>query len=492
MEFRIDASGDVFEAVEAGQSVPFDPDRFGWVQPSHRRPADMRRSLDQIASLPGFTVTQRAGPSFIPGLRPARSVRWGAWIDGAAPPAAARPHGGEGGTVSYTNRLSDAFGLVAERLPLMPERSPFIVNDFVNGREYEISFVAPALSPSGDGIVYVLDDGEAFKIGHTRSHVAAIVNGLQTGNPRVICAVGTIGPANESVESQLHSRLGNWRLRGEWFNRSEILIAIDQAGGWENFLREVLGGEGWTIHIYPPYSNDHLPQGRTVGADDQDGELSTTSQHSDTASGGYLVVTFRKPVTATDPDTGAESQDVRHRVAASSVRHNAISAEFVDGETVVASWPTDLIASIQWPEDLLDIGAHVGLEVDPLRQRPKLRNVNKSPVSKVGTPWSEADEEELRIGYLQGLTLTQLANRLGRNVKGIERRLVHLARIEMVESNPPTIPERQRSGQPWLPSEDDSLKQSHAQGMLIAELAAKHGRSISAILSRLEKLGLRN
>lgn len=251
--FRTDSSGDVFEQLIDGQWQPFNPERFGWATPRHRLGADLRRSVDQLSALPGFVVTESPGDQLVPGPRPSRSILWGKWTNGEAPPAAAQSRAGNRGTLSYMDRLSDAFGLVASWLPIKPERSPFVVNDFVNGRVFEISFTPAPLSPSGDGVVYLLDDGDAFKIGHTRSHVAARISGLQTGNPRVIRAVATIGPANESVESELHTRLGQWALRGEWFKRDGILAEVVRVGSWEQFLRETLDGANWDIHIYAPY-----------------------------------------------------------------------------------------------------------------------------------------------------------------------------------------------------------------------------------------------
>ena len=51
--------------------------------------------------------------------------------------------------------------------------------------------------------MYVLDDGEAFKIGYTNGYVAARVADLQTGNQRLIRTVAEVGSASPAVEKHL-------------------------------------------------------------------------------------------------------------------------------------------------------------------------------------------------------------------------------------------------------------------------------------------------
>lgn len=113
-------------------------------------------SLD-VASLLGLAAVDT------PGWRGRRA---------ALPPAAAESRGGNG-TLAYYSRRSDALGDVVEQLPHRPERSPFIVHDFVTGVRLTISYTAPPIGPTGDGVVYVVDDGDAIKIGHTVGPPAA-------------------------------------------------------------------------------------------------------------------------------------------------------------------------------------------------------------------------------------------------------------------------------------------------------------------------------
>lgn len=242
--------GDIYgRRRDDGTVEPFDPDGFGWCG-SKNRPK-IHRSLDQVETLPGFSVTVEPGPQFVPGARPPRSRPWLGWKDGSAPPAAAASKGGVDGTMGFNDRLSDAMGHVAERLSRRPDRSPFIVHDFVGGRRFIVEYRPPPLEPGGPGTVYLLDDGDAFKIGFTNGYVAARVAALQTGNPRLIRTVAEVGSAGEGVEAHLHAEFGRWNRRGEWFERAPLEELAAEAGGWEELLRRRLPPPGdWDIIIY--------------------------------------------------------------------------------------------------------------------------------------------------------------------------------------------------------------------------------------------------
>ncbi len=113
-----------------------------------------------------------------------------------------------------------------------------------------MTYTPEPLQPGGAGLVYGLDDGYAFKIGHTTGHVAARVAALQTGNPRLIRTLATVRPATDAVEAHLHTQLGV-SLRGEWFLRAEIAAQVESTGGWESFLLGHLPEGNWTISVYP-------------------------------------------------------------------------------------------------------------------------------------------------------------------------------------------------------------------------------------------------
>ncbi|HSH59799.1 MAG TPA: GIY-YIG nuclease family protein [Acidimicrobiales bacterium] len=246
--YLVNDAGDVYARQEGGVIVDVDPEEWGWGMLDGPDAAERRLTLEQVAGLPGFDVTSEPGPRFLPGPR-RRAHTWLAWPAGGAPPAAAESRGGSG-TLAYYSRLSEALADVVEQLPHRPERSPFIVHDFVAGSRLRISYTAPPLGPTGEGVVYVVDDGHAIKIGHTVVPPAARIAGLQTGNPRLIRAVATIAAASPAVEAHLHERLAKWNQRGEWFERDAILAQVKSAGSWEAFLRALLPAGAWEITIY--------------------------------------------------------------------------------------------------------------------------------------------------------------------------------------------------------------------------------------------------
>lgn len=145
--------------------------------------------------------------------------------------------------IAYCDRLSDSFGLIAVQLPGNPERSPFVVHDFVGGRRFTITYNPPPLQPGGEWTVYIVDDGHAVKIGITHGYVAARVATLQTGNPRLINTVATVSPATQAVEQHLHAVFGDYSLRGEWFKRVPLLDLAESEGQ--------VAGFGWR-HLGPP------------------------------------------------------------------------------------------------------------------------------------------------------------------------------------------------------------------------------------------------
>jgi hypothetical protein len=66
----------------------------------------------------------------------------------------------------------------------------------------------------------------------------------------LIRTVATVSPATDAVEAHLHTQLGAWSLRGEWFRRSEVAALVDSSGGWEPFLRSHLPDGEWIVTLY--------------------------------------------------------------------------------------------------------------------------------------------------------------------------------------------------------------------------------------------------
>ena len=71
------------------------------------------------------------------------------------------------------------------------------------------------------GYVYLLTDGEFFKIGVTRGSIEKRIKKLQTGNPDNIVIVNYhLTEYPFKLESVLHARHAYQRINNEWFNLS--------------------------------------------------------------------------------------------------------------------------------------------------------------------------------------------------------------------------------------------------------------------------------
>lgn len=75
------------------------------------------------------------------------------------------------------------------------------------------------------GFVYLLCDGEKFKIGMTRqSCIEKRISELQTGNPEEIFISSFYETEHpEKIEKMMHVKYGMSKYRNEWFN-----LTLDQ------------------------------------------------------------------------------------------------------------------------------------------------------------------------------------------------------------------------------------------------------------------------
>ena len=250
--FLTNELGDVYAVEEDGVQRPIDPDSWGWINAGgkHDHP-EWRRSIDSLKALPGFSVEEESSDRYLPGPR-IRTATWGNFADNAAPPAAFRSRDGDG-VLGYSNRLSEAIGRVAERLPSKPERSPMLINDFVAGCLYRVTYEPPMPLPEGTGTVYVLDDGFGIKIGYTSGPVAKRIGELQTGNPRKIRTIAEVSGATLELESLILKALDKWNITGEWFARDPIFTAVAGVGDFQQWIAGLVNDEEWPITVYPPY-----------------------------------------------------------------------------------------------------------------------------------------------------------------------------------------------------------------------------------------------
>ena len=69
-----------------------------------------------------------------------------------------------------------------------------------------------------NGYVYLLTDGELYKIGVTRGSIENRIKKLQTGNPYEICLVYYFATDNPfKLEKMLHNKHSLKRVNNEWF-----------------------------------------------------------------------------------------------------------------------------------------------------------------------------------------------------------------------------------------------------------------------------------
>ena len=90
------------------------------------------------------------------------------------------------------------------------------------------------------GFVYLLCDGEKFKIGMTRGRIEKRVAELQTGNPNEIWIHSyyeTMYPAK--IEKMLHGRHATSNVKNEWFDLSvsEVINFKNECKQCEEILK---------------------------------------------------------------------------------------------------------------------------------------------------------------------------------------------------------------------------------------------------------------
>jgi len=101
-------------------------------------------------------------------------------------------------------------------------------------------------------------------------------------------------------------------------------------------------------------------------------------------------------------------------------------------------------------------------------------------LSKVNTKWTEKEDEKLKSEYAKGWRTARLAKAHSRSLSGIVSRLVKLGLLEDDGEN---------GNKRWTPEEDAILLCEAEKNATLETMASNHKRSMSGILSRLEKLG---
>ena len=101
-------------------------------------------------------------------------------------------------------------------------------------------------------------------------------------------------------------------------------------------------------------------------------------------------------------------------------------------------------------------------------------------LSKVNTKWTEKEDEKLKAEYKKGWKVARMAKAHSRNLSGIVARLIKLGLI---------TDDGENSNKRWSDEEDNLLILEAEKKVRLEQMAQSHQRSMSSILSRLEKLG---
>jgi len=72
--------------------------------------------------------------------------------------------------------------------------------------------------------VYLITDGEYYKIGYTDLQVERRIAELQTGNPRKLSVIAVLNGGRQ-LEQQFHAMFGHGRVGGEWFKLDQTDLA---------------------------------------------------------------------------------------------------------------------------------------------------------------------------------------------------------------------------------------------------------------------------
>lgn len=101
-------------------------------------------------------------------------------------------------------------------------------------------------------------------------------------------------------------------------------------------------------------------------------------------------------------------------------------------------------------------------------------------MSKVNTKWTEEEDKKLTEEFNKGWKIARISKKHMRGMSGIVSRLSKLGLLSDSDEN---------GKKRWTEEEDAALLKQAESGKTIEKMAELHGRSMSGILSRLEKLG---
>ena len=151
----------------------------------------------------------------------------------------------------------------------------------------------------------------------------------------------------------------------------------------------------------------------------------------DQQNGPLTRVWFSSPVEGVDPTDGATIVANRHSIPAAKLVQDRDETIFMDGDgQILGRWPTRSIECVEWPRGF-EPDEEVPTGSKAWRSAVQSRHVNAY------RKWTEPEEEQLRSEFDAGMTPGDMAIVHGRQVGGIEARLL---RLGLIPDNGPTGP----------------------------------------------------
>lgn len=134
----------------------------------------------------------------------------------------------------------------------------------------------------------------------------------------------------------------------------------------------------------------------------------------------WVRVRFTEPVEGPGSYTLRRTTDDRHEFKCQWLRHQGDESLFGTGDEVVERWLTQNIEMIEWRVD------------DAVPRQASQRGLSLAErrlavgASRLGAPWTDEEDAQLREEYASGMQLDDMANVRGRNLGGIRSRLIRL------------------------------------------------------------------
>ncbi len=148
----------------------------------------------------------------------------------------------------------------------------------------------------------------------------------------------------------------------------------------------------------------------------------------------WVRVRFTEPVEGPDPYASRRTTDDRHEFKCRWLRHDGTETLFGTEDEVVERWLTEHIQMIEWRVDeVTNAVAPVTSAAAPVTTRQgshkglslaDRRLAAKAP--RLGERWTDEEDGQLREEHASGMNLDEMANVHDRNVGGIRSRLIRL------------------------------------------------------------------